>query len=209
MEDSGEEMLQTLPELPIAPSPDLRGTKNPVLPEVLDQLYTASQFLENLEEPVSEEAFFSFGIKRARIEESLFRLGIADGNSTKEALSPTEQCCRAAALLYVQTALTKVNCKVYHDLVTVLRYSIEQVGLESLQLEHPDLLLWMLLVGGGAAPFNTDRPWFMRAVERSLHTYSWEEVEQRLQGWPWRPKYCVPWKAIWREAINMRAEVQR
>jgi hypothetical protein len=180
---------------------------NPILLDVMNQLWKASQFLENLEEPISEDDFFSFGIKRSLIEDNLFRLGKGDGNCGQHSLSPTEQCCRVAALLYVQTALTKVNCKAYHDLCTVIRYSIEQVGLEDFQMGHPDLLLWILLVGGGAAPFNADRLWFMRAIDKSLHTSLWEEVEQRLQGWPWRPKYCLPWRAIWREAIMMEPEV--
>lgn len=193
-----EEHLDSQPRLSLIHFPGpVRGIGDPTLLDVLNQLCEASQFLENLVDPVSEEDFFSFGIKRVRIEQKLFRLG-SIGNALPP-LSPTEQCCRAAALLYVQTALTKVNCKVYHDLCTAIRYSIEQIGLESLRMENADLLLWMLLVGGGAAPFNADRPWFMRALERKLHTSSWEEVERRLQGWPWRPRYCVPWRAIWRD----------
>jgi hypothetical protein len=206
MDNAPEEQLGSQPGLSlIHSSGPVRGIGNPTLLDVLNQLCEASQFLENLVDPVSEEDFFSFSIKRVRIEQKLFRLGTI--GDALQPLSPTSQCCRAAALLYVQTALTKVNCKVYHDLCTAIRYSIEQIGLESLQLENADLLLWMLLVGGGAAPFNADRPWFMRALERNLHTSLWEEVEQRLQGWPWRPRYCVPWRAIWREAITMGGEL--
>jgi hypothetical protein len=206
--DDSEEHLDSSTGLPLVYSPNpVEGIRNPILLDVLDQLCKASQFLESLVDPVSEDDFFSFGFKRVRIEEKLFRLGMIGG--VGEALLPIEQCCRVTALLYVQTALTKVNCKVYHDLCTAIRYSIEQIGLESLQIDHPNLLLWMLLVGGGAAPFNNDRVWLMMAIKRSLHTSSWEEVEQRLERWPWRPNYCVTWRAAWREAIMMEVESQQ
>ncbi|KAE9365192.1 hypothetical protein N431DRAFT_488401 [Stipitochalara longipes BDJ] len=204
MEDAHEEPPKSPLGPSLAQSPDLtKDVNNSTLLNVLDQLREASQFLENLEDPISEDDFFSFGIKRALIEDDLFKLGNIDTGLPQQNLSPIEQCCRVAALLYVQTSLTKVNCKVYQDLVTALRYGLEQAGLEDLRMEHPNVLLWMLLVGGGAAPFNMDRLWFMGAIEKTLHTSLWEEVEQRLQGWPWRPKYCVPWRAIWREAITM------
>jgi hypothetical protein len=203
IEDSCEESFDLPPGFPLVQSPDLVGViSNPGLIEVLHQLHNASQFLETLEDPVSENDFFSFGIKRALIEDNLFRLGNVDGGLPPDTILRTEQCCRFAALLYVQTVLTKVNCKVYRGLVTTLRYCIDQVGLEALYKAHPNLLLWMLLVGGGAAPYNIDRPWFMKGIERILHTSSWKEVEQRLEGWPWRPKYCVSWRMIWRDAVK-------
>lgn len=208
MENFREEGPDALAESHHLNPPGLhRGIRNLALQDILDQLCSASQFLENLQDPVSEDDFFSFGIKRSLIEENLFRLGNVNDNTFPDTLSPIEQCCRVAALLYVQTALAKVNCKVYHDLCSSIRYNIEQISLEDLQMHHPDLFLWILFVGGGAAPFNTDRLWFMRAIGKSLHTALWEEVEQRLQGWPWRPKYCVPWRAIWREAITKEAEL--
>lgn len=177
------------------------GIKRPELLTVLCQLRSASTTLEDLEEPVTESMFFSFGNKRALIEESLLRLGTVDG-LPEDCLTPIEQCCQIAALLYVQTALAKVNCKVYRVLVAKLKNNIERVGPEAFHLTSLNLLLWMLLVGGGAAPFNLDRLWFITTIQSILHTPSWIEVEQRLQGWPWRPKYCVPWRAVWWDAVN-------
>jgi len=205
MEDAQEESLNSSPSSPLVYTPaSFSGITNSALLNILHQLRDASEFLENLEDPVPEDVFFSFGIKRARIEDNLFRLRpTVDGGPIQDRLSAIEQCCRVSALLYIQTALTKVNCKVYHGLVETLRHGIEQVGQESIQAEYPDLLLWMLLVGGGAAPFNIDRLWYMRAVKKNLYTDSWVEVEQRLEGWPWRPKYCVPWRATWREATQL------
>lgn len=190
-------------------TPDgFQGITNPDLRVILYQLRDASQFLENLVDPVPEDVFFTFGIKRARIEDNLFRLRYTiDGSRVQNTFSAMEQCCSVAALLYIQTALTKVNCKVYHGLVEKLRHGIEEIGLENVRPAYPDLLLWILLVGGGAAPFNVDRLWYMRAVKKSLYTDSWVEVEQRLEGWPWRPKYCVPWRAAWREATQLEEEM--
>lgn len=177
------------------------GIYSPELLTVLDQLRSASRTLEDLKEPVTETVFFSFGNKRALIEEHLLRLGTVD-SLLKDSLTPIEQCCQIAALLYVQTALAKVNCKVYRVLVAKLKDSIQGVSPETIQSTNSNLLLWMLLVGGGAAPFNSDRLWYIETIKSILHTPEWMEVEQRLQGWPWRPKYCVPWRATWRDAVT-------
>jgi hypothetical protein len=167
---------------------------------VLPRLLEASDFLEHLHDPIDEAAFFSFGIKRALIEDDLFRL-IDKRKSSLNILTPIEDCCRIAALLYIQTTLSKVNCKVYKVLVVELRRRIENLGIETVYMVNPNLILWMLLVGGGAAPYNHDRTWYMRGLQIVLHTALWKEVSDRLRGWPWRPKSCVPWRATWREAV--------
>lgn len=174
---------------------------------VLSQLLEASDFLENLQDPIDETAFFSFGIKRALIEDDLFRI-TAKRKSSLIPLTPMEDCCRVAALLYVQTTLSKVNCKVYKVLVVELRHRMERIGIETLYRMNANLVLWMLLVGGGAAPYSQDRIWYIENLRNVLHTALWEEVCDRLQGWPWRPTYCVPWRATWREAVKELKELK-
>jgi hypothetical protein len=78
--------------------------------------------------------------------------------------------------MYVQTVLPKVNCKVYRSLVTALRTNLEQMDVKSLGEKAPSLLLRMLLVGGGAAPYNEDRSWFLENLIIRLRSDLWTEV---------------------------------
>jgi hypothetical protein len=71
-----------------------------------------------------------------------------------------------------------------------------------LKEQGPGLMLWMVLVGGGAAPHNADRAWFVEMLRSCLRTGGWEEVVEGLQGWPWRePRYCGSWREVWRDAV--------
>ena len=88
MDNAPEEQLGSQPGLSlIHSSGPVRGIGNPTLLDVLNQLCEASQFLENLVDAVSEEDFFSFSIKRVRIEQKLFRLGTI--GDALQPLSPT------------------------------------------------------------------------------------------------------------------------
>lgn len=98
-----------------------------------------------------------------------------------------------------------MNDAVCSDLVAWLRRDLE--ALEALDAESQlslretsGLMLLMLFVGGGAVPFNADRMWL---VER-FGSGEWEEVVERLEGWPWRPKYCGSWRVVWRDAVRVR-----
>jgi hypothetical protein len=137
--------------------------------------------------------FYAFGIKRAIILDAILDLRLQN---------PVDQCCRDAAMLYVLTVLTNMNDGVCRDLVAGLRRDLEGLDLGLLREQAPGLLLWMLMVGGGAAPHNADRAWFVEKLALCLRSAEWEEVTERLEGWPWRPKYCGPWRMAWRDAAN-------
>ncbi len=187
----------------------MSGILHPRLEQILHQLQCASQFLENLENPVSETDFFSVSIMRLIIENDLFKLSISDTNCQALPLGGVDQCCRVATELYVQTGLAKVNCKVYKPLVTELRHQLEMVDLAFLHKIASNLLLWMLLIGGGASGYNLDRAWFVQNLVTYWHSSSWEEVANRLEGWPWRPKYCWAWRMAWRDSVKARSFIIR
>lgn len=136
--------------------------------------------------------FYAFGVKRAIILDGILDLRLR---------KPVEQCCRDAAMLYVLTVLTNMNNGVCRDLVAGLRKGLEGLDLGLLGEGAPGLLLWMLLVGGGGAPHNVDRAWFVERLGTYLGGTEWEEVVEKLEGWPWRPKYCGSWKMVWRDAV--------
>jgi hypothetical protein len=94
-----------------------------------------------------------------------------------------------------------MNHGVCRDLAAGLRRGLERVDLVLLVEEALDLLLWMLMVGGGGAPYNADRAWFVKRLAMCLRSTEWEEVVERLEGWPWRPKHCGSWKLVWRDAV--------
>jgi hypothetical protein len=66
----------------------------------------------------------------------------------------------------------------------------------------------MVLVGGGGPPRNADRGWFVEMLGKCLRTAGWEEVEERLEGWPWRPRSCASWRAVWRDAVAFAKVVE-
>jgi hypothetical protein len=167
-------------------------TLSPALELILLQLSAASQFLVDIEPHMSETGFYAFGIKRALISDSLLNL---------RPRAPLEACARDAAILYVLTCLMNMNCEVCSDLVAGLRREISALDFEMVCEQAPGLMLWMVLVGGGGAPRNADRGWFVEVLGRCLRTVGWEEVEERLEGWPWRPRYCASWRAVWRDAV--------
>jgi hypothetical protein len=162
---------------------------------ILHQLRSASQFLADIETSMTDLDFYAFGIKRAIILDSILDLRIC---------TTVDQCCRDAVMLYVLTVLTSMNHGVCRDLVAGLRRNLEELDLGMLWEEAPGLLFWMLLVGGGGAPSNADRAWFVEGLGTCLSRCEWEEVVERLEGWPWRPKYCGSWKVVWRDAVKAK-----
>jgi len=186
------------------PQPPASSPLKPVLPVhtisldlevILHQLRSASQFLADIETSMTDLDFYAFGIKRAIILDSILDL---------RARTPVDQCCRDTAMLYVLTVMTSMNNGVCRDLVAGLRRNLEGLDLEMLWEEAPGLLFWMLLVGGGGAPSNADRVWFVERLGMCLNRSKWEEVVERLEGWPWRPKHCGSWKMVWRDAVKAK-----
>jgi hypothetical protein len=181
------------PALPGLPA----GTLSADLEAILRQLRSASQFLADIEPCMTDADFYAFGAKRAIILDAILDLDL-------RLRRPVDQCCRDAAMLYVLTVLTSMNDAVCRDLVAVVQRDLEGLDLGLLGEEAPGLLLWMLLVGSGGAPFNADRAWFVERLATCLGSGEWEEVVERLEGWPWRPKYCSSWKMVWRDAVKAR-----
>lgn len=144
---------------------------------------------------MSETNFYAFGIKRAIISDSLLNL---------RPHTALEACARDAAILYVLTCLTNMNCEVCRDLVTKLCRGLASLDFEAVNAGAPGLMLWMVLVGGGAAPQNADRRWFVEMLGRCLRSVEWEEVVvEGLEGWPWRGRrYCGSWREVWRDAVD-------
>jgi len=103
-----------------------------------------------------------------------------------------------------------MNCEVCRDLVGGLRRGLEGLegGLERVSGEAPGLVLWMAFVGGGGAPDNTDRRWFVELLGICLKTAWWDEVEERLEGWPWRPKYCWRWREFWKDVVTFKRVIE-
>ena len=59
---------------------------------------------------------------------------------------------------------------------------MEQIDIKCLRKKGPNLLLWMLFVGGGAAPYSEDRSWFHENLIIILRSDLWTEVVERLHG---------------------------
>jgi hypothetical protein len=104
---SAKDLVDADPEVSVELSDHSLGlpanTINPELEKTLLQLWDASEFLEALENPVSESDFFCFSIKRISIEDRLFNFGTSNANCYQISLKQIDECCRFAFILYVCT----------------------------------------------------------------------------------------------------------
>ncbi|KAI0458449.1 hypothetical protein F5B21DRAFT_459705 [Xylaria acuta] len=127
-------------------------------------------------------------------------------------LSPAMSCCRLAA--YLCSAM--LCCKVWCSLVipphvsTQLLRELQQADDDPIWDDHPDLLLWLLYIGGAFAPAGTVRSDYitlLRSNNASGFGYlyeSWPESLGILKQFTWSEKaFMTHFKTFWEETSTL------
>jgi hypothetical protein len=78
------------------------------------------------------------------------------------------EACRLTALIYSVAIVYPIpnSYKALQQLVQLLKVSIEICDVEQLEIAHPDLLLWMLVLGAIAAFEKPERLWYVTQLVR-------------------------------------------
>ncbi|KAI0187989.1 hypothetical protein EV127DRAFT_136959 [Xylaria flabelliformis] len=124
-------------------------------------------------------------------------------------LSPVTSCCRLAAYLSSAVLCCKVWCPLVippHVSSQLLR-ELQQANNDPVWDGHPDLLLWLLYIGGAFAPAGAIRSKYVVLLAsnnayrlRGLYP-SWPEVLSVLKQFPWSEKaFITSYKELWAEA---------
>ncbi|KIA75422.1 hypothetical protein HK57_00098 [Aspergillus ustus] len=152
-------------------------------------------------------------VRSARNASAMFMLHInnhtASIQSRLESLSVTsdlQECCRLGAYL----CSVMLCCKVWCELVIPSHFSSELLrGLhktrdDEMWTKHPELLIWLLHVGGAFAPMGTVRSGYLDLLRSNSARFprSWSELHIILKQFVWSDKaFMVPVRALWEEAF--------
>ncbi|KAI0487346.1 hypothetical protein F4859DRAFT_252095 [Xylaria cf. heliscus] len=123
-------------------------------------------------------------------------------------LSPVTSCCRLAAYLCSAMLCCKVWCPLVippHISSQLLR-ELQQANNDAIWDDHPDLLLWLLYIGGAFTSAGAVRSGYI-ALLRSNNAYrflglyeSWPKSLGTLKQFPWSEKaFMTHFKAFWEE----------
>ncbi|RDW64358.1 uncharacterized protein DSM5745_09769 [Aspergillus mulundensis] len=119
-------------------------------------------------------------------------------------LSPLQKCCRLAAYLCSVTLCCKVWCELVipSHISSELLLNLQQTCDSLVWNEHPDLLLWLLYVGGAFAPVGPVRSGYLDLLRlKSDDDYSsWPKVHECMRRFIWSDNaFLVPVRALSRE----------
>ncbi|KAI0447227.1 hypothetical protein F4803DRAFT_575414 [Xylaria telfairii] len=126
-------------------------------------------------------------------------------------LSPAMSCCRLAAYLCSAMLCCRVWCSLVippHVSSQLLR-EIQMANDDPVWDDHPDLLLWLLFIGGAFAPAGVVRSNYivllrLNNADRFGDLYeSWSELLSILKQFTWSEKaFMIHFKAFWEEASS-------
>ncbi|TVY24400.1 hypothetical protein LHYA1_G006765 [Lachnellula hyalina] len=125
-------------------------------------------------------------------------------------LSPVLECCRLAAYLCSVMLCCTTWCALVipSHISSQLLHELQQANNDPLWDDNPNLLLWLLYIGGAFAPTGAVRSAYvvlLRAnnTARFKDLYrSWPELLAILEGYIWSEKaFMAQVKALWEETI--------
>ncbi|TVY16452.1 hypothetical protein LARI1_G005751 [Lachnellula arida] len=127
-------------------------------------------------------------------------------------LSPVMECCRLAAYLCSVMLCCTTWCALVipsHISSQLLR-ELQMADNDSLWDEHPDLLLWLLYIGGAFAPAGTIRSGYIVLLRSNNASRfgdfyrSWPELLEILKRFIWSEKaFLSQVKALWEETMTV------
>ncbi|KAL2841002.1 hypothetical protein BJY01DRAFT_14599 [Aspergillus pseudoustus] len=160
-------------------------------------------------------------VRSAKNASAMFMLHInnhtASIQSRLESLSVSsdlQECCRLAAYL----CSVMLCCKVWCELVIPSHISSELLrGLHKIRddeiwTKHPELLIWLLHVGGAFSPMGIVRSGYLDLLRSNSARFprSWLELHIILKQFVWSDKaFAAPVRALWEEAFHegLRSEI--
>jgi hypothetical protein len=113
--------------------------------------------------------------------------------------------CRLALMIYSAAVVfvTPTYIGTHYKLAMALRKTLDGTEMETFWHEEPDLLLWILVLGGMAALGCVERDSFVSDLaygRRLLDIKSWDDLKDRLQTFLWLESACdPPGKDLWFE----------
>lgn len=123
-------------------------------------------------------------------------------------LSPFMECCRLAAYISACQLCRKVwRASAMPQYMSIkLLHKIQQVDKSGGWDDHPDLLLWLVYMGGAFLPNGSTRTTFVILLKQKDlfgdFYNSWEEVRQILKQFVWSESaYAPKLKAFWEESF--------
>ena len=125
-------------------------------------------------------------------------------------LDALENCIRLALLLYSNTALwtTPLYFAWLVSLVCQLQAALLALDWQDVTQEHPELLLWILLLGRYAASSmctEGEVAWWtarVRLIASILGVRQWNEARQIVKGFLYVDRVCSgPWQTVWGSVV--------
>ncbi|KAL4995584.1 hypothetical protein BDV10DRAFT_202876 [Aspergillus recurvatus] len=124
-------------------------------------------------------------------------------------LSQLQQCCRLAAYLCSVTLCCKVWCELVipSHISSQLLIELRETRDALIWDENPELLVWLLYIGGAFAPVGPIRSGYLDLLRQHNATMlaqdycSWPQVYEGMKQFIWSDKAFVePVRALWQEA---------
>lgn len=159
---------------------------------------------------VHEVSFKQFADDRNAIHHKVLSIPSAneiylETSSEVLSFSPMYEPCRLALLVYSAAVIfpTPSYTGTYQKLAKRFCDVLNEIDLNVFWSDQPELLLWILVLGGLAATKCVERGFFVSHLANGrdlLNLTSWEEVVEKLKRFLWLGIACdPPGKVLWTE----------
>jgi hypothetical protein len=158
---------------------------------------------------MNQTNMLSFSDRRASVEYRLTSISSTDG-----ILKPADdhryiqESSRVAALLYANRVLRAMpnNAAMISHLLHHLMRCLQRTNLENRWGKYPELLLWVMFLGGTATTTTADHIWFVTQVmtlAAALELRSWSDVKGVLE------RYLYPEHALEKLCVSFWEEIEK
>lgn len=113
----------------------------------------------------------------------------------------------SSVLLFIYLTLRElpINSSILDNFVTRLRSAVERLRSADSQRQFPpQLLLWILFIGGWAADGRSDRTWYSQNIAclaEEMNVQTWEQAKNMLAEYIFAVPLCErPCKLLWDES---------
>jgi hypothetical protein len=117
----------------------------------------------------------------------------------------TYEACRLGAMIYSMLVIFPLPAanRPFRRLSGMVKAALVKSCMPDSWHPSPDLLLWVLVLGGIAARNAEERVWFINALDRATDmaaVSSWEELKQVMTSVMWMESVCDPGgQTLWNE----------
>jgi hypothetical protein len=117
----------------------------------------------------------------------------------------TYEACRLGAMIYSMLVIFPLPAanRPFRRLSGMVKTALVESGMPDSWHSSPELLLWVLVLGGISARNTEERVWFINAVNRTtgmVGVLSWQELKQVMTSVMWMESVCDPGgQTLWNE----------